>query len=87
MKHFMKRVFNEPEILETPEGTREARRLIKRMRRLPSQELYDHLAAFFKECNVIMKAIKKDPTSRRIRRDMKKLASDLMLVSVVYSIF
>ncbi len=80
-RRYLKRCLEKPELLGTDQSNKEVKDLAKRTRSLHNEKLNTHMNGAITESKELIKRIDRDPATLRLREDMKRLASDIMLDS------
>lgn len=66
-------------MFQREEGRQEARNLIEKFRRVNNLKLQKHLSAEIDEARNLLRSIGTDPTTQKLKADMKRLLEDLIL--------
>ena len=76
---FPRSILNHPELFDDAATGRKGKKLIKRGRELNDHKLWNHVTGLLDESKTIVTNIQNDPTTKKLRSDMKRLIQDVML--------
>ncbi len=79
VKNYLAHVLKNPEVLGTPESNNNFKELARRSRKLHDEKLRGHLNGALNEIKELIARIERDPATRTLREDMKRLVADLVL--------